>query len=185
MDLTFVSTNAGKFQEVRAILAGYSVRVRWSHHELPEIQSDRLETVVEAKLKAAARLGRRVLVEDSGLFIPSLGGFPGVYSAYVLHTIGLGGVLRLLRGRPRHAVFRTVAGLSLGPRRWMRAGQVRGRIATRPQGTHGFGYDPIFIADGGTRTFGELDPTEKNRQSHRAQAIHRIGRLLRTLESDR
>jgi XTP/dITP diphosphohydrolase len=182
MDLTFVSTNAGKFREVRSILSEYGVTVRWSRRELLEIQADDLESVVGAKLTAAAARGRRVLVEDSGLFIPALGGFPGVYSAYALHTIGLGGVLQLLRGRPRGAAFRTVAGLSLGSRRWMRAGEVRGRIAVGPKGTHGFGYDPIFIADGETRTFGQLAPAEKNRRSHRAQAIHRIGRLLRTLE---
>jgi XTP/dITP diphosphohydrolase len=182
MDLTFVSTNGGKFQEVRSILAEYGVVVRWSRRELPEIQADSLESVVEAKLKAAAVGGPRVLVEDSGLFIPALGGFPGVYSAYALHTIGLGGVLQLLRGRPRGAVFRTVAGLSLGSRRWTRTGEVRGRIAKRPKGIHGFGYDPIFVADGETRTFGQLEPAEKNRLSHRARAIHRIGRLLHSLE---
>jgi XTP/dITP diphosphohydrolase len=182
MDLTFVSTNAGKFHEVRSILEGYGVTVRWSRRELPEIQADDLESVVGAKLKAAALREPRVLVEDSGLFIPALGGFPGVYSAYALDTIGLGGVLQLLQGRSRRAAFRTVAGLSLGSRRWIRAGTVQGRIAKRPRGTHGFGYDPIFIPNDESRTFGQLETAEKNRRSHRAQAIHRIGRLIDSLE---
>lgn len=182
MELTFVSTNAGKFREVRTILADYGVKVRWSRRELPEVQAERLESVVEAKLSVARRVGARVLVEDSGLFIPALGGFPGVYSAYALQTIGLEGVLRLLQGRTRRAMFRTVAGLSLGPHQWMRRGECRGRIADRPRGTHGFGYDPIFIADGETQTFGQLDPAEKNRRSHRARAIHRVGRLLKSLQ---
>jgi XTP/dITP diphosphohydrolase len=182
MHLTFVSTNEGKFREVRSILADYGVRVHWKRQPLPEVQASRLESVVEAKLGAAERLGRRVLVEDSGLFIPSLGGFPGVYSAYVLNTIGLEGLLRLVRGRERHATFLTVAGLSVGRRRWLRRGECVGRIADRPQGGHGFGYDPIFIADGETRTFGQLAPSEKNRWSHRARAIHRVGRLLRSFE---
>jgi XTP/dITP diphosphohydrolase len=182
MDLTFVSTNAGKFREVQAILAEYDVGVAWLRRELQEIQANRLESVVRPKLAEASKLAPRVLVEDSGIFIAGLGGFPGVYSAYALHTIGLEGILRLLRGRPRGAMFRAVAGVSLGTDSWMRAGECRGRIASRIRGTHGFGYDPIFIPDGETRTFGELDMSEKNRRSHRAQAIHRVGRLLRRLE---
>jgi XTP/dITP diphosphohydrolase len=182
MDLTFVSTNAGKFHEIREILAGFDVKVRWLRRELPEIQADRLETVVEAKLAAATRLASRVLVEDSGLFIPSLGGFPGVYSAYALRTIGLNGMLRLVRGRERDAVFRTAAGISLGSKRWMRVGESHGQIAGRIRGTHGFGFDPIFIPERETRTFGQLAMEEKNRRSHRAQAIRRVGRLLKTLE---
>ncbi len=181
MDLTFVSTNVGKFREVRGILSEYDVRVRWSRRQLPEVQAGRLESVVEAKLDAAHHLGSRILVEDSGLFIPALGGFPGVYSAYVFDTIGLAGVLRLVEGQSRRARFRAVAGLSIGPRRWLMPGECPGRIAHRPRGTHGFGFDPIFIADGETRTFGELDPAEKNRRSHRARAIRRVGRLLRTV----
>lgn len=182
MDLTFVSTNAGKFREVRTILAEYSVKVRWLRRELPEIQAESLEPVVQAKLSVAARWAPRVLVEDSGLFIPALAGFPGVYSAYALETIGLDGILRLLRGRPRHATFRAVAGLSLGNRHWMRAGECRGRVAHRVLGSHGFGYDPIFIPEGETRTFGQLGIAEKNRRSHRARAIRRVGRLLQQLE---
>lgn len=182
MDLTFVSTNAGKFREVREILARYGVRVRWRRRTLPEIQAIALDRVVHAKLEAAAGLEDRVLVEDSGLFIPSLGGFPGVYSAYALDTIGLAGVLRLVEGRPRRAVFRTVAGVSIDGTRWMRAGECRGRIADRPRGANGFGYDPIFIPDGASRTFGQMKTAEKNEWSHRARAIERIGRLLQRMK---
>lgn len=182
MDLTFVSTNAGKFREVRTILAEYGVEVRWLRRELPEIQADRLESVVDAKLAVAAKLAPGVLVEDSGVFIPGLGGFPGVYSAYALRTIGLEGILRLVRGRSRDALFRAVAGVSLDARRWMRSGECRGRIAHGIRGRHGFGYDPIFIPDGETQTFGQLSAAEKNRRSHRAQAFRRVGRLLQQIE---
>jgi XTP/dITP diphosphohydrolase len=182
MDLTFVSTNAGKFEEVRTILADYGVTVRWSRRRLPELQADRLETVVHAKLESGAKRGRRVLVEDSGLFVPALGGFPGVYSAFVLDSIGLEGLLKLLPGLDRRATFRTVAGLAIGSRRWFRAGECRGRIADRPRGTNGFGYDPVFVPQGETQTFGQLEPAEKNRRSHRAKALHRIGRLLKSME---
>jgi XTP/dITP diphosphohydrolase len=182
MDLTFVSTNAGKSREVRTVLAEYGVKVHWARRTLPEVQADRLESVVQAKLAGARAVGPRVLVEDSGLFIPSLGGFPGVYSSYVLETIGLEGILRLLSQRNRHAVFRTVAGLSIGSRRWTCAGECRGRIAEKPRGSHGFGFDPIFIAEGDSRTFAQLDSAEKNRRSHRGKALRSVGRLLRSLE---
>lgn len=182
MDVTFVSTNVGKFREVRTILAEYDVRVQWDRRSLPEIQADDLESVVEAKLTAAGESGRAVLVEDSGLFVQGLGGFPGVYSAYAYKTIGLQGILRLTRGHARNAVFRTVAALARGSHRWTLSGVCRGRIADRPRGKNGFGYDPIFIPNGQTRTFGQLDPLEKNRRSHRARAIRRVGRLLQTLE---
>ncbi|MCI4353620.1 MAG: non-canonical purine NTP pyrophosphatase [Thermoplasmata archaeon] len=181
MDLAFVSTNVGKFREVRSILGEYGVRVRWDRRRLPEVQADDLASVVEAKLADAARSGQTVLVEDSGLFIPALDGFPGVYSAYAFKTIGLRGMLTLTRGRARGAVFRTVAGLARGSRQWTVSGECRGRLADRPRGRNGFGYDPIFIPNGETRTFGQFDPVEKNRRSHRAQAIRRVGRLLQTL----
>jgi XTP/dITP diphosphohydrolase len=183
MDLLFVSTNGGKFREVKAILDEYGVRTSWSRRSLPELQADRLETVVKAKLEAAARFGPRVIVEDSGLFVPALRGFPGVYSSYALATIGLDGLLRLVNGRKREASFRTVAGLAIRNRTWTRSGKCHGRLADRPLGRNGFGYDPIFIPDGETQTFGQLEAAEKNLRSHRAKAIHSIGRLLQALES--
>jgi len=181
MRLTFVSTNAGKFREVREVLGDYGVDVRWSRRPLPELQATDLETVVAAKLSSAQERAKNVLVEDSGLFVPALHGFPGVYSAYVLDTLGLPGILQLLDGRDRRARFETVAGLALGRRRWTRTGECHGTIAPEPRGGQGFGYDPIFIPEGDTRTFGEMTPIEKNRQSHRARAMRRIGLLLKAL----
>ena len=178
MDLTFVTTNAGKLREVRAILAEYGLTVRWSRRALGEVQSDRLEEVVRCKLDGTSGIEGFVLVEDSGLFLSGLGGFPGVYSAFVYDTIGLQGVLRLLRGRSRQAAFRTVAGLQHGRRRWTFRGETEGRIAVRPRGRDGFGYDPIFIPAGDRHTFAEMSLDEKNRASHRAQALRRVGAFL-------
>ncbi|HEV2429577.1 MAG TPA: non-canonical purine NTP pyrophosphatase, partial [Thermoplasmata archaeon] len=110
MEIAFVSSNEAKFREIRAILAPQAIRVRWHRRSLPEVQSAHLEEVVRAKLSACPRSKIPLLVEDSGLFLTALGGFPGVYSRYALETIGLRGILTLLRGRSRRAVFRTVAG---------------------------------------------------------------------------
>jgi XTP/dITP diphosphohydrolase len=176
--VTFVSSNAGKLREVRGILRPYGVQVRWSRRVLPEPQVERLSQVVEAKLDAVRDLRGFVLVEDSGLFVPSLGGFPGVYSAHFLKLWKFGPLFELLEHRDRRAYFQTVAGLQKGRRRWMFVGEVRGWIATRAAGKNGFGYDPIFIPRGWDRTFAQLSPTTKNEISHRARAIQKVGRAL-------
>jgi XTP/dITP diphosphohydrolase len=178
MDLQFVSSNAHKYQEARTVLGDLGLRVRWVRRELPEPQADDLATVVRAKLRAVQGLPGTVLVEDSGLMLRGLGGFPGVYSSYTLRTIGLEGILRLLRGRPRAAVFRTVAGVGKGRASWLFTGEVRGTIVARPRGSGGFGYDPIFSAEGSRRTFAELSAAEKNALSHRGRALRRAGRAL-------
>lgn len=179
-DLTFVSTNPGKFREVRGLLAPFGVRVRWRCRTLPEPQADTLEEVVAAKLAAVRDIPGYVLVEDSGLFIPSLNGFPGVYSAHFLKTWKFGPLLELLKHRDRSAYFRTVAGLQRGRRRWTFVGEVAGSIASRPKGENGFGYDPIFVPRGDRRTFAELPTAEKNALSHRARAVVQVGQMLAT-----
>jgi len=178
IDVTFVSTNAGKFREVRDLLRPYGVRVRWKRRALPEPQAEALSDVVDSKLDAVRDVPGYVLVEDSGLFVPSLGGFPGVYSAHFLKLWGFGPLFELLKHRDRRAYFQTVAGLQRGRRRWTFVGEVRGSIATRPAGTHGFGYDPIFIPRGSDRTFAQLPHEAKNAISHRARAVHKVGRTL-------
>jgi XTP/dITP diphosphohydrolase len=177
--VTFVTSNPNKFLEVRGILRGYGLAVRRRSAELPELQADTLEAVVEGKLAAARGIPGIVLVEDSGIFLDALGGFPGVYSAYVYRTIGLAGVLRLLAGRPRGARFRTVAGVRWGRRRWSCVGEVRGRIALRPRGDGGFGYDPLFVPAGARATFAELARDDKDARSHRGRAFRAVGERVR------
>lgn len=179
IEVTFVSTNPGKFREVRDLLAPFGVRTRWRRRSLPEPQADTLEEVVLSKLAAVRDIPGYVIVEDSGLFVPSLNGFPGVYSAHFLKSWGFGPLLELLERRDRRAYFRTVAGLQRGNRHWTFVGEVHGRIAPRPRGKEGFGYDPIFVPVGSRRTFGETPAPEKNLRSHRAAALLQIGEILR------
>ena len=177
-DVTFVSTNPGKFREVRELLAPYGVRTRWRRRTLPEPQAETLEQVVASKLSAVRDIPGYVLVEDSGLFIPSLEGFPGVYSAHFLKTWRFGPILELLEHRDRRACFRTVAGVQRGRVRRMFLGEVWGTIARKPAGKNGFGYDPIFIPAGWSRTFAQATTTEKNAVSHRSRAFGKVGRAL-------
>jgi len=179
-DVTFVTTNPHKLREVREILRPYGIRVLGRRRELPEPQAPDLETVVYQKLAAVRDVRGYVLVEDSGLFIPSLRGFPGVYSAHFLRVWKFGPILELLRGRRRSAYYRAVAGLRRGTKEWTFAGEVHGEIAWRPVGRGGFGYDPIFTPRGWRRTFAQGTAAEKNRISHRARAIRQVGEFLAT-----
>jgi XTP/dITP diphosphohydrolase len=120
-------------------------------------------------------------VEDAGLLVETLRGFPGVYSAQAFRTIGNEGLLRLLSdARDRSASFRAVVAYVDGPRPpRMFTGDIHGRIARTPRGHNGFGFDPIFVPEGHRRTFAQMGPEEKNRLSHRARALDRLARHLR------
>lgn len=109
--VTFVSTNRGKLAEVRQVLGPYGIRVKWKKRTLPEPQAETLEEVVRSKLAAVRDVPGNLMVEDSGLFIRALNGFPGVYSAHFLRVWGFGPMLELLQKRPRSAYFRAVVGL--------------------------------------------------------------------------
>jgi XTP/dITP diphosphohydrolase len=126
---------------------------------------------------AAKAAGRGVLVEDAGLYVHALGGFPGPYSAYAFKTIGVAGIISLLRSSPAKRGARFVSSLAycepLGkPSQF--EGSARGTITTRPRGTRGFGFDPIFLPEGGRKTFGELTIEEKSAISHRADSMRKF-----------
>ncbi|MCI4324110.1 MAG: non-canonical purine NTP pyrophosphatase [Thermoplasmata archaeon] len=178
IEVTVVTSNRGKFVEIQEMLQSRGWTVHWSRRTLPEPQADTLEEVVHAKLDAVGPARGWVLVEDSGFFVGALNGFPGVYSAYALRTLGLRPLLRWVRGRRRDAVFRTVAGIRHGNLRWTARGEVAGSVASSPRGRHGFGFDPIFIPQGGRRTYGQLTSAEKGRTSHRSRAILALARQI-------
>jgi XTP/dITP diphosphohydrolase len=167
----FVTSNSAKLSEVEAYLGAAGIPVQAVLRRLPEPQADELEPVVQAKLEATRDLRGTVLVEDSGLFVDALKGFPGPYSSYAYRTLGLGGLLLLLHDRPRTARFRTVVGLRHDGRSALLAGEVEGTIAAAPRGTNGFAFDPLFEPGAGPRTFAEMSLEEKNAHSHRARAL--------------
>jgi XTP/dITP diphosphohydrolase len=167
----FVTSNSAKLSEVEAYLGAAGIPVRGVLRRLPEPQADELGPVVQAKLEATWDLTGTVLVEDSGLFVDVLQGFPGPYSAFAYRTLGLEGLLRLLQDRPRQARFRTVAGLRWDGGSRLLTGEVSGTIALRPRGTNGFAFDPLFEPEGGARTFAEMSLEEKNAHSHRSRAL--------------
>lgn len=179
MRLRFVTGNPGKAAEAAVGLQSFGIEVVAYHAPTLEIQADTLEAVARTKAESVrGRVPPPYFVEDAGLFLHGLAGFPGIYSAHAYRTLGCEGLLRLLRPRDsRRATFRAVIALVEGgapPRLF--AGQVRGRLATRAGGAGGFGFDPVFVADGQTRTFAQLPAAEKSRISHRGRALARLAR---------
>lgn len=176
--LTFVTSNRHKFSEVSAILGRHGIPVEMVCLGLREIQADTLEEIAAEKaMEACRRVNGPAIVEDTGLFVDGLGGFPGPYSAYVFRTVGNGGILRLLEGVPdRGATFRSVfACCRPGGSPECFPAAVAGIIAPECRG-EGWGYDPIFIAEGASgRTYGELGD-DKNRLSHRRVALEHLAR---------
>jgi XTP/dITP diphosphohydrolase len=140
----------------------------------PEIQAESLEiTIIPGLEWAMSRYDRPIMIDDSGLFIDALKGFPGVYSSYVFKTVGNDGILGLMEGKElRSARFECCIGFKMpGKDPFIAKGVARGSIATKGSGTGGFGYDPIFIPEGDSRTYAEIAVNEKNRISHRGKAI--------------
>lgn len=179
--IAFVTTNEGKFREVSAKLEEVGVKLVREDRSYPEIQADRLEKVVRF---AATILDDQIkgdyLIDDSGLFIDEFGGFPGVYSSYAYRRLGCAGILKLMESaRTRTAAFETVFLLRRREAHEVFHGESRGTIADRERGKGGFGFDPIFIPEGHTKTFAEMTLVEKNAVSHRARAVEALAAYLR------
>jgi XTP/dITP diphosphohydrolase len=174
-NITFASTNQNKFLEVQSILSTRKISVDFSQISLVEIQSDSLEEIAREKAKTAfTKVGRRVIIEDDGLFIDSLGGFPGQYSSFVFRTLGNDGILKLLVGSAkRSAYFRSLIAFYDGIILSISEGRVYGRISYRIAEGGGWGYDPIFVPDGTDLTFAELNK-KKNEYSHRKIALEKF-----------
>ncbi|HEX7391580.1 MAG TPA: RdgB/HAM1 family non-canonical purine NTP pyrophosphatase [Thermoplasmata archaeon] len=140
----------------------------------PEIQADRLEdTIVPGLEWLLQRYDRPLMMDDSGLFIDALKGFPGVYSSYVFRTLGCDGILKLMQGvGNRSARFECCIGfIRPGIKPHISKGVAKGRISEEKAGSGGFGYDPIFVPEGYSKTYAQIEVTEKNGISHRGRAI--------------
>jgi len=171
----FVTSNNGKFAEARAIFEDLVQR----DIGYAEIQADTLEEVALYGMKeVAARLQGPVMLEDAGLFVEALKGFPGVYSAYVQKTIGNAGILRLMEGQEnRKAYFKSVVAYAEpGMETVMFSGEVHGQIGFEARGKKGFGYDPIFYV--GDVSLAEMDLVDKNKISHRACSMRALKKWL-------
>jgi XTP/dITP diphosphohydrolase len=186
--LVIASHNPGKVAEIAALLAPYGLATVGADAlglPEPEETGDSFEANAALKAHAAARAsGLVALADDSGLVVPALGGAPGIYSARWAgpgrdFAAAMERLRRELGGRDRRAYFVAVLALAWpdGGERLFR-GEAHGRVDFPPRGGRGFGYDPIFIPDGYTETFGEMDPALKDRISHRARAFEKLAAAL-------
>jgi non-canonical purine NTP pyrophosphatase (RdgB/HAM1 family) len=173
----FVTQSPSKIAEAERIL-GFRLESR--SVDLEEIQELDVERVVERKaITAYHLLGERgVLVEDTGLYLDAWDRLPGALIKWFVRSVGPEGLCRMLEGfHPREATAETVLATYDGQLRTYR-GAVRGRIADKPAGVHGFGWDSIFIPDGSQLTFAEMSPAEKDRFSMRRIAFEAMASTL-------
>jgi XTP/dITP diphosphohydrolase len=188
MKLVFASNNKHKITEIKSLL-GNNIRLLSLRdvnilEDIPE-----LEPTIEGNALAKARFaykasGMNVFADDTGLEIAALGGLPGVHSARFAgenkdSSANIEKVLTMLdNNQNRDARFRTVIALILEGKEYLFEGVVNGTIINEKKGSDGFGYDPIFMPEGKSHTFGEMDLAEKNTISHRARAFDKLKEFL-------
>jgi XTP/dITP diphosphohydrolase len=185
--LVIASHNEGKVREIRELLSPYGLTVKSAAElNLPEPEETGATFVENAMLKAraaAAASGMMALADDSGLAVDALCGAPGIYSARwagpqkdfaaamdrVQHDLG--------DRSAQNASAKFVCALALAQPRGdteVYEGEVHGHLVFPPRGDKGFGYDPIFVPEGLTETFGEIEPAQKHAMSHRARAFEKF-----------
>jgi XTP/dITP diphosphohydrolase len=190
MKLLLATRNTKKLEEMRRILANDLVVGLDDVAPYDEVPESGLTFEANARIKAregVAHTGLPTVADDSGLAVAAMNGMPGVFSARWTgrHGDDTGNVDLLLRqlsdvpDEELGAAFVCAVVLVLPDgREWTVHGEMRGRLVREPRGTGGFGYDPIFVADGHTRTSAELTPSEKDAISHRGQAMRALAAIL-------
>jgi XTP/dITP diphosphohydrolase len=185
--LVVASHNAGKVREIKALLGPHSIEaISAGALGLPEPEETGLTFAANTQIKAlASAKGSKhaALADDSGLCVAALDGAPGIYSArWAGPTKDFRIAMTRIQDELRHK------NLSTSPAKFVCAlcialpsgeaqvfeGEVHGHLSFPPRGDHGFGYDPIFIADGMEQTFAEIDPAKKHAMSHRARAFEKL-----------
>jgi XTP/dITP diphosphohydrolase len=182
----FATNNFHKFNEARRVLARHKIAVGMLRVKALEIQSDSLSDIAQSSaVDAFERCRLPLIVEDAGLFVNALKGFPGPYAAYVYKTVGNAGLLKLLEGvDDRKATFRSAIAYYDGRgNAVLFEGEATGEITSEERignGKSGFGFDPIFQPHGSAKTFAEMTLEEKNGFSHRANAISKFAKWYKT-----
>ncbi|MDE2563700.1 MAG: RdgB/HAM1 family non-canonical purine NTP pyrophosphatase [Sphingomonadales bacterium] len=193
--LVIATHNAGKLKEIQALLEPYGITcISAGSLGLPEPAETGTTFTQNALIKARAAAEAAqlpALADDSGLCVDALGGAPGVYTAdwaeaarfeggpgrdwYMAMGKVEGKLQHLGPDTPRSCHFACVLAIAWPDGEWVSyEGRAEGTLTWPPRGTLGFGYDPVFVPVGDTRTFAELDPAEKHRISHRADAFAKL-----------
>jgi XTP/dITP diphosphohydrolase len=181
--------NIHKFNETRAVLSEYDIITGMLKIKTLEIQSESLEDIAKASVQEAyKKCNLPIIVEDAGLFVKKLNGFPGPYAAYVYKTIGNKGLLELMKSvENREAEFQSVIAFRSARLETPMcfSGGVLGEITKEERTANiamGFGFDPIFKPKKNKKTFAEMTLKEKNKHSHRANALRKFGEWYRKMQ---
>jgi len=190
MRVVLATRNPGKIEELRRILSGLEVVGLAEYPGAPDVAETELTFAGNALLKAraiAAHTGQTAVADDSGLCVDALNGMPGVFSARWAGRHGddeanlelLLGQLADVPAALRGAHFACAAAVTLpdGAER-VAMGRIDGRVIDTPRGTGGFGYDPIFVPDGESRTTAEMPAADKDAISHRGRAFRALAKIL-------
>ncbi len=188
MKLYFATNNIHKLKEVQEVVGDSfqieSMRSLGINEDIPEDQQTLEGNALQKARFLYDRTGESCFADDTGLEVDALNGAPGVYSARYageaknsLDNMAL--LLKNMSGiQHRKARFRTVIALILDGKEYLFEGVVNGTIAEEPRGTAGFGYDPLFVPDGYSTTFAEMDSEAKNAISHRGRAVEKLAAFL-------
>jgi XTP/dITP diphosphohydrolase len=188
MKLVFATNNPHKFKEVRSMLPPWIELLKLDdidcNDALPETGNTIEQNASQKARYVHDKFGVNCFADDTGLEVEALGGRPGVYSARFAgesadSEMNIEKLLTEMKGvTNRRAAFRTIIALIVDGKELSFEGRVDGSITEKLQGSGGFGYDPVFIPDGFLKTFSDLGEEEKNKISHRADAIRKLSNYL-------
>ena len=195
MKIVFATNNENKIKEIRHILGDsftlLSLEDLNINEDIPENEMTLEGNAMQKARVVHKMLNMNVFADDTGLEIEVLNGLPGVNSARFAgenkdSDANIEKALTLMgSSENRNARFRTVIALIMDCREYLFEGVVDGRIISEKRGNHGFGYDPVFVPEGKTRTFAEMPLSEKNLISHRAQAFEKLRDFLLQYEDNK
>ncbi len=189
MKIVFASNNKNKIKEMQALFPSsieiMSLEAINCLEDIPETAATIEENAIMKANYVTQKYGFDCFADDTGLEVAALNGAPGVYSARFAgpqrsDTDNMDKLLAALNHQSnRTAQFKTVIALNLNGEHYLFTGIASGKIATEKVGNNGFGYDPVFIAEGFEETFGQLSVTIKNKISHRAKATEKLLQFLK------
>ncbi|MBQ4337561.1 MAG: RdgB/HAM1 family non-canonical purine NTP pyrophosphatase [Lentisphaeria bacterium] len=186
-NVVIATSNAHKVEEYKALMADDSIELQslLDYPGFPDVEENGTTFTENASIKAIAAskyCDAPAFADDSGLEVFALNGEPGIYSSRYAPTDPerIAKLLKNLEGKEdRSARFVCVIAIAFnGEIIETFEGEIRGTIGFEPKGSNGFGYDPVFIPEGETRTFAELSSEEKNRISHRANAFRKAAEFV-------
>ncbi len=190
MEMFFVTHNEAKFTEAKHVAEEYNLSIDWFNLEYEEIQEHSLEPIAKSSCLKLVQENpqlrdKHFFLEDAGLFIDALKGFPGPFSSYIYKTLGNDGILLLMDGKKnRSAQFESVVAFYRDGKVNLYKAITKGTIVKTKQGDQGFGFDPIFQPLESDLTFAEMSLKTKNLYSHRQKSLRELFNSITTFAKE-